>query len=304
MVSINIYNVSTGIFLLFLGVYILRIPPGKSVQKHFFGLCLLLAFWMFGLGFRGTLPTDLRGIVLNWILIPVLFIPIMLYTIVNSIFGNKNKLSKLRFILNFIVLPYLLFVTSIGDAVKIQDPFVFSYHPTINYHLIIAYSTFYVSLSCISILQAMIRDKGDERVRAFLLLSGIIIALFATILCVYVFPLLGLFYSSKLAVGLLPFSIIWAVAILHYDAFEIREHILEGEQPLPLLNRIASIPILKLFWFLDREEYYSRIISSKANVIQNVTHIHHELLWREEASSLNAKERAELLARIFSKRIR
>ncbi len=99
-------------------------------------------------------------------------------------------------------------------------------------------------------------------------------------------------------------SLFWAVAILHYDAFEIREHIIEGDSHLPLLNRISSIPMLKLFQILDPEEYCNKIVLSKTNVILNVTSVFDELKSREEAKKLNTKERAELLARIFNRRIR
>ncbi|WP_078124978.1 LIC10906 family membrane protein [Leptospira alexanderi] len=304
MISINIYNIIIGIFLVFLGFYILIIPPGKRVQKYFFCLCVLLTLWVFALGFRYLLSIEMREIVLNWILIPVLFIPTFLDIIVNSIFKSKYSFSKIRIALNVIFLPYLLYVALTGEAVKILDPLLFSYRPTLNYHLIISYSTFYISLSCISIIRSMIKDKGDERVRAFLLLLGVVIALFTTLLCVYIFPLLGLFYSNKLAFGFLPFSIIWAIAILHYDAFEIREHIIEEELSLPFLNRISSFPILKLFQILDPEEYCSRIILSKTNVVLKITSINSDLLNRENSKSLNNKDRAEVLARIFFQRIR
>lgn len=99
-------------------------------------------------------------------------------------------------------------------------------------------------------------------------------------------------------------SLLWAVAILHYDAFEIREHIIDGDSRPLFLNWIFSVPILKLFQILDPEEYCDRIVLSKTNVILNVTTVFDELKNREEAQRLSTKERAELLARIFNRRIR
>ncbi|AXR61950.1 hypothetical protein DQM68_15990 [Leptospira mayottensis] len=124
-----------------------------------------------------------------------------------------------------------------------------------------------------------------------------------SLIFVYILPLHGYFFASNSAFGILISSLFWAVAILHYDAFEIREHIIEGENRLPLLNRISSFLMLKLFQILDSEEYNNRIVLSKANVILNVTSVFDDLKSREEAKRLNAKERAEVLARIFYRRI-
>ncbi|ALO26442.1 hypothetical protein LEP1GSC133_3657 [Leptospira borgpetersenii serovar Pomona str. 200901868] len=73
---------------------------------------------------------------------------------------------------------------------------------------------------------------------------------------------------------------------------------------LPFLNRISSFPILKLFKILDPEEYCSKIISSKTNVVLKITSVNSDLLNRENLKSLNNNERAEVLARIFFQRIR
>ncbi|XDD52049.1 histidine kinase N-terminal 7TM domain-containing protein [Leptospira sp. WS92.C1] len=301
MFSINIYNVSIGFFLLYLGVYVFKMPPGANrAQKYFFWLCFALSLWMFGLGFRSLLPLEIRGIVLNWILIPVLFLPSLLDAVISSIKGDKLRFTRTRFFLNFLFLPYLLFVTSIGSAVKIQDHIQFSYLPTFNYHLIILYCGIYISISCVSIVRIMIRERGDKRVRAFLLLSGTLIALIVSVLCVYVFPLLGFFYASRTAFGLLPFSILWAVAILHYDAFEIRERILDGKE-LPFLNRISSLLVLGLFRILDPSEYSMRLLISKANVVLGVVSKNHELAMRTDLETL---ERAEMVAGVYYDRLK
>ncbi|MCL8268751.1 hypothetical protein M9Y82_19400, partial [Leptospira weilii] len=59
-----------------------------------------------------------------------------------------------------------------------------------------------------------------------------------------------------------------------------------------------------LFQILDPEEYCSRIILSKTNVVLKITSINSDLLNRENSKSLNNKDRAEVLARIFFQRIR
>ncbi len=83
----------------------------------------------------------------------------------------------------------------------------------------------------------MVRRSGDERIRSFLMLTGLVIALSVSIIFVYILPLMGLFKAYYSALGLLPFAIFGAVAILHYDAFKIRELVMNGSS-LPLLNRV------------------------------------------------------------------
>ncbi|WP_061250037.1 LIC10906 family membrane protein [Leptospira alstonii] len=295
-----------GLFVFSLGCYVWIFAPNKPVRNHFFLLTFSLSVWMFCLGLRGYIPLEFRSIAVNWTLLPVIFSPYFLYSLVSSLFvlHKEDKFKNWKSTINALFLVYWVISILSCNVVILKEPEIYSYTPTWNYHLLIGYCSIYTLISSAKVLILIFQNRGDGRVRAFLFFSGIVTSLSVSLIFVYVLPLRGYYFASNSAFGVMIASLLWAVAILHYDAFEIREHILEGEQPLPLLNRIASIPILKLFWFLDREEYYSRIISSKANVIQNVTHIHHELLWREEASSLNAKERAELLARIFSKRIR
>ncbi|EMN43710.1 LIC10906 family membrane protein [Leptospira weilii] len=304
MQSTNFLNIAIGIFLYLLGRYVNNIIPRKEVQKNFFLLCISLSLWMFCLGLRHFLPLEFRELALNWTLIPIIFTPYLLYKIVQSVFYKNENPSKLSQGINIGILLYLLSFTVSNNAVKIQNQELFSYIPTIHYHFIIGYITIYIVYSCFLMLIAIFKFQGDLRVRAFLFFTGTLIALVFSILCVYIFPLLGYFYASKSILGFLPFSIIWAIAILHYDAFEIREHIIEEELSLPFLNRISSLPILKLFQILDPEEYCSRIILSKTNVVLKITSINSDLLNRENSKSLNNKDRAEVLARIFFQRIR
>lgn len=205
---------------------------------------------------------------------------------------------------NIIVLVYLMISILNCKVVHLTEPDIFAYTPTWIYHLLIGYCSFYILFSSIQVLILIFQKRGDDRVRSFLFFSGIIISLFVSLIFVYILPLHGYFLASNSAFGIMISSLLWAVAILHYDAFEIREHIIDGDSQLPLLNRIFSVPILKLFQILDPEEYCNRIVLSKTNVILNVTTVFDELKNREEAKKLNTKERAELLARIFNRRIR
>ncbi|EMO28356.1 LIC10906 family membrane protein [Leptospira noguchii] len=295
-----------GLFVFSLGCYVWIFASNKPVRNSFFLLTISLSVWLLCLGLRVYAPNEYRSILVNWTLIPVIFTPYFLHSLISYLFVPHKKSNEMSWksIGNIIVLVYLMISILNCKVVHLTEPDIFAYTPTWIYHLLIGYCSFYILFSSIQVLIVIFQKRGDDRVRSFLFFSGIIISLFVSLIFVYILPLHGYFLASNSAFGIMISSLLWAVAILHYDAFEIREHIIEGDSHLPLLNRISSVPILKLFQILDPEEYCNRIVLSKTNVILNVTTVFDELKNREEAKKLNTKERAELLARIFNRRIR
>ncbi|WP_061248221.1 LIC10906 family membrane protein [Leptospira noguchii] len=295
-----------GLFVFSLGCYVWIFVSNKPVRNSFFFLTISLSVWLLCLGLRVYAPNEYRSILVNWTLIPVIFTPYSLHSLISYLFVPHKKSNEMgwKSIGNIIVLVYLMISILNCKVVHLTEPDIFAYTPTWIYHLLIGYCSFYILFSSIQVLILIFQKRGDDRVRSFLFFSGIIISLFVSLIFVYILPLHGYFLASNSAFGIMISSLLWAVAILHYDAFEIREHIIDGDSQLPLLNRIFSVPILKLFQILDPEEYCNRIVLSKTNVILNVTTVFDELKNREEAKKLNTKERAELLARIFNRRIR
>ncbi|MDL5247331.1 hypothetical protein FH581_023395 (plasmid) [Leptospira weilii] len=300
MNSIIFYNIIIGFFLLFLGWYVNRIPSQKIVQKYFFRLCVSLAIWRLCFGFRYLIPFEFREIVLNWMLIPILFVPYLFYSLVRSLFGNNTVSGRWTFFINSMILCYLIFTAATGLVAKIQDLSTFTYQPTYNYHLIIAYCVIYISFSFTILVKTAFQSRGDLRVRAFLLSLGTFIAFTVTIFCVYILPFYGHFYSSEAVLGLFPSSIFWAVAILHYDAFEIRENILKGER-LPLLNRIFSFPVLGLYNLLDSPEYGFKLLNSKSMLTLDILIEDHKL---RKSTNLDIVDISGILANRYKKRIR
>ncbi|EQA62784.1 MULTISPECIES: LIC10906 family membrane protein [Leptospira] len=309
MSAANIYNILVAIFLLSIGFYVQRAGNGKGAQKQFFLLCTALAVWMFCHGFRVLLPEELREIALNWTLIPILFVPRILHKIVNLMFdSSKNRKEFQPF--HWVVLVYLLSCAFFCNAISIIDTSKFTYVYNYSYHLINAYALLYISYSCYLMFRSIFRSKGDLRIRAFLFSCGSIIALVFTIACTWILPYYGLYWASKSVFGFLPFALFWSIAILHsdekdphwksYDAFKIREYILDGKK-LPFLNRISSFFVLGLFKILDPNEYSMRLLISKANVVLNVASKNHELAMQMD---LEKFERAEIVAGIFQNRIK
>ncbi|MBM9499703.1 hypothetical protein JWG44_05490 [Leptospira sp. 201903071] len=301
MESTNIYNVAIGCFLMGLGTYVRRITPTKDIQKKFFWLCFFLSTWMFFHGFRVLLSEEYRELALNWTLLPILCVPFCLFGIVTSLFTPEiNKKNLWNKTINFGILIYLLGSAFFCNAVEIKDPEKFSYNPTTNYHLIIAYCGFFISYSCYIMISSIFKRRGDLRVRAFLLSVGTVFALVFSIVCVYVFPMIGLFYASKSVFGFIPFSLFWAVAILHYDTFEIRERNLEG-QITPILTRVSSRLMLTLYNILDPSEYNLKLSESKLSVTAGILF---ENYYLKESYNMNYKNRKQVITEKFKHRLK
>ncbi|TGK10387.1 LIC10906 family membrane protein [Leptospira stimsonii] len=301
MESTNIYNVAIGCFLMGLGWYVRRITPAKDIQKKFFWLCFFLSTWMFFHGFRVLLSDEYRELALNWTLLPILCVPFCLFGIVTSLFTPEKNIQNLQNkTINYGILIYLLGSAFFCNAVEIKDPEKFSYKPTINYHLIIAYCAFFIAYSCYIMVSSVFRRRGDLRVRAFLLALGTVLALIVSIICVYVLPLLGFFYASKSAFGFVPFSLLWAIAILHYDVFEIRERKLEGDY-LPFLSRLSTGFMLSLYHVLDPIGYNLRLEDSKLNVTIGMLFDDYYL---RKSKNLNPSIRAKKITERFGHRIK
>ncbi|EMP00610.1 LIC10906 family membrane protein [Leptospira santarosai] len=297
----SLLTITISLFILCFGIYVYRIDPKKRIQTYFLLLCTALALWMGGLGLRIIFPLAYREIFLNWILFPVVYIPFFLDLVVCSLMRKKFKFNFYRVVAVFVILPTFSLISLLGAFVKLNDPIRYTYSPYINYHLFIFYIIVSVAHSTFSLGRVMVRGSGDERIRSFLMLTGLVIALSVSITFVYILPLRGLFKAYYSALGLLPFAIFGAVSILHYDAFKIRELVMNGSS-LPLLNRVFSIVVLSLYRLMDRNGYKIKLILSKANVTSNIVDKHYELAARYPF--LEKMERDEIVANIYRKRIR
>ncbi|EKR92376.1 LIC10906 family membrane protein [Leptospira santarosai] len=297
----SLLTITISLFILYFGIYVYRIDLKKRIQTYFLLLSVALSLWMGGLGLRSFFPLTYREIFLNWILFPVVYIPFFLDLVVCSLMRKKFKFNFYRVVSVFVILPTFSLISLLGAFVKLNDPIHYTYSPYINYHLFIFYIIVSVAHSTFSLGRVMVRRSGDERIRSFLMLTGLVIALSVSIIFVYILPLMGLFKAYYSALGLLPFAIFGAVAILHYDAFKIRELVMNGSS-LPLLNRVFSIVVLSLYRLMDRNGYKIKLILSKANVTLNIVDKHYELAARYPF--LEKMERAEIVANIYRKRIR
>ncbi|XDD49275.1 histidine kinase N-terminal 7TM domain-containing protein [Leptospira sp. WS92.C1] len=296
--------ISTGIGLIVfsLGLYVRIFAPKEPVRNSFFYLSISLSCWMFFLGQRPNLALEYRYLIINWTLLPIVFSPYLLHEAVCFLLKIRQNrlLKKFEYAINFMLLLYFLFVILSGNVVHIRNPENFSYSPTWNYHLIIGYCCFYILISCMKAFLSIFKSRGDDRVKAFLLFSGMVISFFVSIFFVYILPLFGYFLAPNAAFGIVISLIFGAIAILHYDAFSIRENILDGNS-IPILTRFSSSFFLVLFRILDPSEYSMRLLISKANVVLGVVSKNHELAMRTDLETL---ERAEMVAGVYYDRLK
>lgn len=291
----------TGFFILYLGIYVYHIHPRAKIQKHFLFLCVMLCSWMVGYGMRLSVPSEYREIYSNWILLPIPFIPLFLEMVVYSIAKIKYSMNTYQTIMIFVLLPTFSIISFCGGYARIDDMSGYSFVPLFNYHLLTIFCFISVIKISFDLGFIMFKKRGDERIRSFLMLSGILIALLFAIIFCYILPLNNIFLGVYSAFGLLIFAILWSVAILHYDAFEIRELVIEGA-PTPILSRIFSFCVLGLYRIMDGHGYHLKLIASKALVTMNIADKHFDLAIRYP--TLERLERAKLVADIYNRRIR
>ncbi|TGK36254.1 LIC10906 family membrane protein [Leptospira andrefontaineae] len=295
MNSINLTSILVAAFILLLGGYVYSAQPRNRLQTTYFLLSVALFGWLACLGFRIALPFELRELALNWTLIPVVLVPFLLYLVVRQVVGISENLSPFFRILNSLCIGFFLVVTVSCEAVEIREPAKFSYKATWKYHTLIMYSAVYILWSIGLMGKGITRSRGMNRVRSFLLLLGASIGLVGSILCVYVFPLLGIFVAQYSAIGLGISAVLWAVAILHYDAFEIKDKLLAGES-VPFLTRYSNIPVMGLYSFLDPSEYRIKSLKQKAFLVHRVILQNHMLLLGTEWDDTL---RAKIIAKRF-----
>lgn len=285
-----------------LGIYVFRKSDieQRKVRLYFLILSFCLSIWVFGSGLRNFLPAGLLKSAPNWILLSTVLVPITLHELVCFLIKEKYKPSKTRQIIELIILGFLFHSGLHSNLIAVSETSISVYKPLPAYHVLISYSILYVGRSIYLLIQRTMKSKGMIRLQSFVLMLGVASALSVAILFVYILPMAGVYKGYLAAFGVLSWVFCWSVAILHYDAFEIREQILDGKK-LPFLNRISSLPVLTLFRILDPNEYSMRLLVSKANVVLNVASKNHELAMRTD---LEKYERAEMVAGIYQNRIK
>ncbi|RHX90194.1 hypothetical protein DLM76_21010 [Leptospira yasudae] len=270
--------------VLFLGVYVFRVGEKghPKIKPNFLALTIALALWLFGSGIRNLIPVDLIGAVPNWILTSVVPVPFLLKELTQCLLVKDYLKSKQFQILEFLFLGYLIVAGVSSNLIEVDQQDVSVFRPLFAYHLLIAYSFFYVGVSIYWMFREAIRSKGIVRVRSSLLILGTLLGFLITILFVYILPHFGIFKGYLSSLGILGWVFFWAIAILQYDAFETRAIILRSrflaKREIPLLSRISFRPVLVLHSILDPLDYRLQLRNSRVEVVNYIMQYHMALL--------------------------
>ncbi|TGM04816.1 hypothetical protein EHQ76_07145 [Leptospira barantonii] len=287
--------IATSVFVFFLGIYVLKIQDRKKIQKAFAALCTLISIWLLAFSVRHYVKIEYRQIALDWMLIPPILFPILLDRIISLIADDNHKISKFQLSLNTILSIYFITTALTCSFSKIEDVETFSYSSTIHYHLFMAFIFTYGAISISKIMYLLKRDSGNQRARISLMLGGIINLLLFTAILLYILPIFGIFLGYFVSIGVLISVILWSIAILQFDAFQIKYSVIEGKK-VPLLSQFSLSLFLTIFKLVDPSGYRISNFQYKLRFTSSV--LYSDLTLRSK-TELGLHQRAEILARRY-----
>lgn len=287
-------------FIFFLGIYVFRIQERKKIQSVFLLLCTLMSTWIFAFAFRDFVSLQYKHLALDWMLIPTIFFPILLDQIVSLISDSNYKFQNWKKGILSGIVAYFIWAACTCSYSVIGDIEKFTYSSTIHYHFLIGYITVYTSYSIVRLMRSIFQSSGGQRVRAMLMATGIFVSLSFAIIFIYLLPLFGIFHGYLTSIGVLISIVLWAVAILQYDAFEMKLAIISG-QKVPLLYRISLNPFLLIFSLIDPFEFRNRNFQMKASFATDFLYTDLNLRLNTD---LSHRRRAEVLATKYERYIK
>ncbi|MGE8711461.1 LIC10906 family membrane protein [Leptospira interrogans] len=293
----NLLCVLVAIFILFLGIYTYFLPDRKKIQSYFLYFTICFSIWLFSFVGRQFVSFDFRHIVLDWMLIPTIFFPILLDKIISLISDPEQKESKWKIGILFLIVTYFLWAAITCSYSINVDRSNFNYTSTIHYHIFISYQIVYVGFSILKLVKLIYKKSGAQRVRLTLMCIGVITMLSFALIFIYILPLNGMFYGSLSSIGALIHFIFWTIAILQYNAFDTKYSIFVQES-VPLLNKISINLFLFLFKILDPIEFRKSDFLFKRFFYSRVLYAEMQL---REKTDLDFFQRAEVLARRYDR---
>ncbi|EMY76002.1 putative membrane protein [Leptospira weilii serovar Ranarum str. ICFT] len=283
---------------MFFGIYVFSLKPRQKLQSLFLLLNLCMALWLCIQGLRGTLPLEYRNFGLNITFLPMSIATFILYLLCKKMENVGQKIPIWSRILGIVGFSYFAWASFSQRMVVLGDPNTFVFDFSLNYHLIIGFSIFWVLLSLLAILKRMRLKRGNDKVRLFFLLFGSLFALPVTLMFIYFLPFLGIYKAYLSSLGLSIGSLCWAVAILHYDAFEIKASLIQGQR-ISMINRLASKPFLKLMGKLDPMRFVQKSSKEKQEITKQI--LIQDFYLAENTGEISVDERAKILSKRFGK---
>ncbi|XDD49599.1 histidine kinase N-terminal 7TM domain-containing protein [Leptospira sp. WS92.C1] len=296
-----LFPISAGMLHFLFGVYVFRLKPRQKPQTTFFILSLLLALWLIIQAFRGLLPPEYRNLALNITFLPIAYSPFTLYILCKQLERSEKGIPLWAYLVALIGQTYITLTCLFQEMATLKNHESFVFDLNLNYHFLVFYLVFWMCMAIYAVARTMLVRRGDFKVRLFLVLLGAVLALPLTTLFVYFLPLLGIYKPSLSSIGLIISSILWAVAILHYDAFEIKAEVLKGKE-LPLIHRVASGGFLKLMEKLDPMRFVQKSSKAKAEITKEILIQDYNLT--ANTGELSVEKRAQILSKKFGKYFR
>ncbi|WP_156896032.1 LIC10906 family membrane protein [Leptospira broomii] len=298
MEAINLTPFLVSCFVFFLAYYVYTANSStKRIPNSFWLLSTTISLWLFILAFRGLTPIEWRGNVLNWTLVPAILIPSFLFSVVKSILNIETTGFKVLKIFDWFAIAFFLFEAIVGKIVSINDPYFFSYTPTSIYHLLIFYIFSNVGFSIYLMGKGTVKSRGSMRLQLVLMLIGIFVGLLVSLLFVYILPLMGIFRADLSSFGIGIYVILWSIAILQYDAFEMKAQWLSGKK-IPFLIRFSLPLVLLLYHLADPVDYDRKLLDTRAQIANSLIEFNYELVAR---TSLEGDEKSRVIAAQFSR---
>ncbi|MBM9502914.1 hypothetical protein JWG44_21920 [Leptospira sp. 201903071] len=287
-----------GIIHISFGIYVFNLKPKQKTQSIFLFLNFLLSTWMIIQAFRVFLPVEYRNIALNITFLPISYATFTLFALSSKIENPGKRLPTWSYLLGFFGLTYITFTCLTQRMATLKDPQNFIFDLNLNYHLLVLYLVFWMVLAICAVTRKMLITRGDFKVRLFLVLLGAMLALPLTTIFVYFLPLFGIYKPYLSSVGLIIASIFWAVAILHYDAFQIKSKVIKGED-LPMINKAASGGFLRVLEKLDPMRYIQKSSKQKAEITKEILIQDYNLA--TNTGELSLEKRAQILSKKFGR---
>ncbi|KXZ32755.1 LIC10906 family membrane protein [Leptospira santarosai] len=288
----------TGFLHLSFGIYVFSLKPRQKLQTLFLLLNVCMALWLCIQGLRGLFPIEYRNFGLNITFLPMSVGTFISYLLCKRMENVGQKIPVWILTLSIVGFSYFTWASFSQKMVVLENPDTFVFDFSLNYHLIVYFSTFWVLLSTWIILRKMLLKRGNDRVRLFFILLGSTSGLPITLIFIYFLPFLGIYKAYLSSLGLSICSVCWAVAILHYDAFKIKASLIQGQE-IPFINRVASKPFLKLMGKLDPMRFVQKSSKEKEEITKQI--LIQDFHLAESTGEISIDKRARILSKRFGK---
>ncbi|EKR92165.1 putative membrane protein [Leptospira santarosai str. CBC379] len=297
--EIILLNSVTAIFIFFLGFYVLYPNSKRKIQKYFGILCLLLGAWFQSFILREIVPSWSYNWLINWGLIPSIPIPYYLFKITSSYDQHEQQSKKPRKVfhtLNFLLICFFSFHAFSLQTLRISSNSSrnFSFESGSVYKILLIYSLCMVILSLINLAFNVMRKRGRAKTNALLLFLGLIPPIISVLIFIYIRPLYGVFSGGYTVIGFIFGILIWPIAIMNCDAFQLRQFPTYPKERV--LTRITKPAFNFLYSIVDKKAWMSEVFSKNIHFMKLTLIKDAEL---KDHYGYSFMKRSSILARMF-----